>query len=392
MTRTFGEALRALRGSRSLRDVAALASVGKSYVSDLEHGRKHPTPEVAAALDSALGADGELIALAAHRPDATPQSRAAALQRGLHESLAAGPMTDAGLDDWEYTVARHGRATRTRAEGDLLADLVDDFADLRLLLNHRHPPVARRRLTLASAHMAGLMALTLLKMGDPAARTWWRTGRAAAAAVEDRAAMSWIYAHQAYQAYYLGDMDSAVDFAARAQHLAGGLPCVGPALAAPLEARALAVLGRPEAAAGALQRAEVALERMPEEERIGSAFGYSENQLRFHAGNAWTHLGQTARAAVEHEQALALYPDDDHTDLTLIRLDQAMCMVQDGRPAEAASHAIATMQELPREHRSALIVYRAEQLADKVPRQAQTVPEVQLLRQHLALPSGRGRD
>lgn len=388
MTRTFGEALRALRGSRSLRDVAALASVGKSYISDLEHDRKRPTREVAAALDGALGAGGELIALASHDPAATPQARAAALQRGLHESLAAGPMTDTGLDDWEYTVARHGRATRTRPEADLLADLVDDFTDLRVLLTHRHPPVAKRRLTLATAHMAGLMALTLLKMGDPAARTWWCTGRQAAAAVDDRAAMSWLYAHQAYQAYYLGDMDSAVDLAARAQQQAGGLPCVGPALAAPLEARALAVLGRREAAAGALQRAEVALERLPESKRIGSAFGYSENQLRFHAGNAWTHLGETGRAAEEHAHALTLYPDDDQTDLTLIRLDQAMCMVQDGRPAEAAAHATTTIRELPREHRSALIVYRAEQLAERVPRQAQTVPEVQMLRQQLALPSG----
>ncbi|MDT0381452.1 helix-turn-helix transcriptional regulator [Streptomyces sp. DSM 42041] len=392
MSQTFGDRLRELRGSRSLRDVAALASVGKSYVSDLEHGRRRPTRAIADALDHALDAGGELTALASVDPAATVQARAGALQKGLHDALAAGPMTDAGLDDWEYTVARHGRATRTRPEGNLLADLVDDFADLRLVLTHRHPAPVRRRLTLASAHMAGLMALTLLKMGDPTARDWWRTGRAAAAAAEDRAAMSWIYAHQAYQAYYLGDMDSAVELAARAQQLAGGLPCVGPALAAPLEARALAVLGRAEAAAGALERAEVALERLPEQEQIGSAFGYSENQLRFHAGNAWTHLGDTARAAENHGQALALYPADDLTDRTLIRLDQAMCIVQDGDLAGAATTATAAIEELPREHRSALIIYRAEQLADRVPRQAQTVPEVRVLRETLALPSGRGRD
>src|SRR5262245_13320525 len=61
---TFGQALRRLRGSRSVRDVAQLASCGKSYVCDLENGKRWPTPEIAAALDQALGADGELTALA----------------------------------------------------------------------------------------------------------------------------------------------------------------------------------------------------------------------------------------------------------------------------------------------------------------------------------------
>lgn len=384
---SFGQALRRYRGNRSLRAVAQLAACGKSTVGDLEHGRRHPTPELAAALDQALGAGGELVALAAVRPGMGPLEQADALQRGLQDALAAGPMTGAALEEWEYTVARHGRATRYRPEGELLPEILSDFADLQRLLAHRHSPHVRRRLTVAAAQLSGLMALTLLKLGDPRSRDWWRTGRAAAAAAEDRATLSWIYAQEAYQAYYSGDMPGAVELACRSRQLAGGLPCVGPALAAPLEARAHAVLGRGEETAVALAGAEVALDRLDPGERIGSAFGYSESQLRFHSGNAWTHLGDTGRARDEHARALDLYPVDDHTDRALIRLDQAVCLAVDGDPAAAAVHATDTIVGLPEEHRNELIVYRAREVAARVP-EARTVPEARVLREVLALPAG----
>ncbi|MDH6545204.1 helix-turn-helix transcriptional regulator [Streptomyces sp. SPB4] len=387
MPESFGEALRRLRGSRSVRDVARLAACGKTYVSDLETGKRQPTHTIAAALDQALGARGELTALADIRPGASPLDKADALQHGIHQALAAGPLTDASLEEWEYTVGRHGRATRYRPEGELLPELLADFTDLRLILTHRQSPPVRKRLTIAVAQMSGLMALTLLKLGDARARAWWRTGRAAATAAEDRTTLSWMYAQEAYQLYYGGDLEGAVDLALRAQHLAGGLPCVGPALAAPLEARALAVLQQPDPARDALARAEAALGRLPEEDRVGSAFGYSQCQLRFHAGNAWTHLGQTARAAEQHEQALELYPRRDHTDRALIALDQAMCAAMDGDAAAAAAHATTTVVDLPQEHRSALIIYRAREVAARVP-EARTVPEVRVLREVLALPPG----
>ncbi|MET8749111.1 helix-turn-helix transcriptional regulator [Streptomyces sp. NPDC004667] len=111
---SFGEVLRRLRGNRSVRDVARLAACGKTHVSDLENGKRQPTRELAAALDGALGAEGHLVALADIRPGSSPLDQADALQQGLHQTLTAGPMTDASLDEWECTVARHGRATRYR--------------------------------------------------------------------------------------------------------------------------------------------------------------------------------------------------------------------------------------------------------------------------------------
>ncbi|MEU1055686.1 helix-turn-helix transcriptional regulator [Streptomyces sp. NPDC005876] len=385
---SFGEALRRLRGDRSLRAVAALASCGKSYVSDLERGRRHPTLQTARALDDALGADGELVALAETRPGMPPFDQADALQAGLEEVLATGPLADSSLDEIEWAVQRHGRATRYRTEAEHFTELLAEFQDLRLLLTRRHSPTARRRLLVASAHMSGLTALTLLKVGDGRALSWWRTARKAAAAAEDRATLSWACAQEAYQSYYSGDLHGAVELAARAQHLAGGLPCVGPALAAPLQARAHARLGDGEAATRALAAAETALSHLPHQDRIGSAFGYNEAQLRFHAGNALTHLGRTAQARDELAQADRLYPAAEHMDRALVALDMAVCTALEGDPAAAADQAARTVTTLSPEHRTALIVYRARDVAATVPPGAREVHEVRALREILALPQG----
>jgi transcriptional regulator with XRE-family HTH domain len=72
MTETFGQALRRLRGSRSLRAVAHLAHCSKSYVGDLESDRKTPSRAIAAALDRAVNAQGDLLALAVDKD--TPQA------------------------------------------------------------------------------------------------------------------------------------------------------------------------------------------------------------------------------------------------------------------------------------------------------------------------------
>jgi 8-oxo-dGTP diphosphatase len=66
VTRTFGALMRQRRQDRglSLRELARLANYGKSYLFDLEHGRRQPHAEVAARLDELLGAAGELAATA----------------------------------------------------------------------------------------------------------------------------------------------------------------------------------------------------------------------------------------------------------------------------------------------------------------------------------------
>jgi hypothetical protein len=94
----------------------------------------------------------------------------------------------------------------------------------------------------------------------------------------------------------------------------------------------------------------------------------------------------TERAELELARALDLYPKSNLTDRALVRLDQAMCSALSGDAATAADQTIATVLELPEQHRTALIIYRARDVACRVP-EARMVAEVRALREILSLPS-----
>ena len=87
------------------------------------------------------------------------------------------------------TVLRHGQATRYRPPRLLLLELAADFAELQRALVRRQTASALRRLTRTTAHLAGLMFLTLTTLNEPvAARHWARTARVAADEAGDPAA------------------------------------------------------------------------------------------------------------------------------------------------------------------------------------------------------------
>ncbi|WP_322763396.1 hypothetical protein [Frankia sp. Cr2] len=311
------------------------------------------------------------------------------LRQSAIDNLTSGALSGAALDDWEHTVYVHGRATRYLPPILHLVDLASDFADVMQVLSRRQPATATRRLTRVTAQLAGLISLTLIKLGHrSAARDWGRTARLAAAETADPAISSWVRAQDAYTAFYTGDPGRAAAIAAEAQALAGRTPCVGAVLAAAAEARAYAVLGQEAEAGAALVRAETGLAALGPDDITASAFGYNEAQLRFHAGNAYTHLGDTTRAAEAQGRALALYPASDYLDRTLIQLDQADCLLHAGDIPAGAAHAVAAILALPNDHRDGLILGRARQLTRSLGPRGRTLPDVRALRDLLELPAG----
>jgi tetratricopeptide (TPR) repeat protein len=146
-------------------------------------------------------------------------------------------------------------------------------------------------------------------------------------------------------------------------------------LAAALEARALGVLGAARDARGALDRAEAAVSRLEPDALVPSAFGYNEAQLRFHEGNTLTHLRDTRAAWAAQDQALQLYPERDHLDRSLVELDRATCLAHDGDAASALGHATQTLVRLTDDERSGLILLRARQVLDGLPRHQRALPQ-----------------
>jgi transcriptional regulator with XRE-family HTH domain/tetratricopeptide (TPR) repeat protein len=330
--------------------------------------------------------DGTAVATPIGRPDL---DRVELLRRDLDDLITEGAMTNASLDDWERTVLHFGQAARHRPPGVLLEGLTADLAELKRALSRRRSAFALRRLIRVTAQMSGLMCLTLVKLDERTEfRRWARTARVAAEEAGDPLTHSWVLAQEAYGHYYSGDLIGAVDVAYHAQDLVGNVPCVGAALAAALEARAHAALGRRQETREALARAETFLAKLDADLVVASAFGYTEAQLRFHEGNAYTHLRDTRSAWRAQERALELCPSGDYMDRAFTKLDRASCLAHDGDTPAAVSYATETLVSLSDQQRQGIITLRAHEIVAELPRKHQALPPVRELRDLLMLTAG----
>ena len=88
------------------------------------------------------------------------------LRRYLHDAMSESHVTTATLDDWEQTVAEHGRTSRDHPPAVMLPDLSADLSELDLQLTRCRSPSERLRLTGPAAQMSGFMCLTLLKLDE----------------------------------------------------------------------------------------------------------------------------------------------------------------------------------------------------------------------------------
>lgn len=373
-------------------------NVDRSTIARWELGLTDPQPwhrpKLAVALGLGAGDLSELLDevhdadAAGDPPSPTPTFRPTdapsidRLRRGLTEALTSRAVSPSVLDDWEQTVLRRGEATRDRPAGLLLVDLAADLAEVEGVLPLCRASSALRRMTRVTAQLAGLMCLTLVKLEDRTAfRSWARTARQAAAEAEDPVTSSWVCAQEAYGHYYNRDFGEAIAVARQAQELGSGQPSAGTALAAALEARANAILGRVRDTRAALNRAEADLELLDDRSVGTSAFGYNEAQLMFHEGNAYTHLGDTKAAWRAQERALALCPAGDYMDRAMIRLDRAVCLAHSGDTSEASRHASATLLSLNSAERQGIITLRAQELFGAIPAAEHNQPPVQELRE-----------
>lgn len=289
------------------------------------------------------------------------------LRQEMNSVLGEGAMSEGSLDDWERTAIRYARATRDRPASILVSDIGRDLSELTLALNQHRSASAMRRLTRVTAQMSGLMCLILCILDDrPAFRRWARTARLAGNEAGDPETLSWVLAQEAYGHYYSGDMLEAIDVARHACEIVR-IPCTGAALAAALEARAHAAMGRPEETREALARAESTLSQLSGDALIPSAFGYNEASLRFHEGNAYTHLGDVKSAFKAQERALELCSRDNYTDWALTRLDHAQCLAYSGNVSDGLAYATATMTGLTEAQRRGIITLRGQEIVKALP-------------------------
>jgi transcriptional regulator with XRE-family HTH domain len=347
-----------------------LARALKITVSDLEDLLRADHHEMTPGLTSThtAGTSTDARQTGRNAIDSTTIDGLTSLRRALANSVVGGALSNTLLSDLEETVLRYGFIARDQPAGLLLADLTADLSEVQELFAHPRPLSTAARLTRVAAQMSGLMCLTLIKLdrrGD--SRSWARVARNAADETGDPETISWVLAQEAYGHYYSGDLGEALMVARGAQHAAGATPRVGSVLSAALEARILAARGDALGCERALGRAEDALTQLAPEYVNDSAFGYDEGQLRFHQGNAYTHLGDTANAWLAQDQALALCAPEDFMDRAFAQLDRASCLIRDGDAGSGLAYAVEIMSGLSDDQRAGIINLRGRQLLGATP-------------------------
>ncbi|MGW0822540.1 hypothetical protein [Streptomyces sp. NPDC002845] len=296
-------------------------------------------------MGSGLGVSGgalEVLATARQRMDST---------------LETTTVSQATLERWESAVFEYAHAYQTVPPQQLLGDVIADFIELQGLLEQRQPIRFRQSLCRSAGQLAALAGIFMSALGaHREARGWFHTGRLAAAEASDAQLEALMGVRTAIVSLYYGSPASAYDQAARARHALGN--SAGPAASRALvvEARALARLGRGNEAFPLLQQAEDTFDLLTHEERNDPALGYTERQLLFTVGNAWTHVGRTEEAWRAQRLALDLYPADEYLDPTLIRMDRAVCLARSGEPEEAYRTATEALTSLPDEHRTGMVL------------------------------------
>jgi plasmid maintenance system antidote protein VapI len=384
--------------SRGMSVRATARAAGYSdhtLLSKVLNGHKPITPYLAAKLDRALEADGEIIAAAEPSIKASTTrstnilgNSLESLRQQMNAVFSRGSVSDTTLDDWERTAIRYARATRDRPASLLIADLGRDLHELNGMLANPLPATALRRLTRVAAQMSGLMCLAFCILDDrPAFRRWARTARLAGGEAGDRETLAWVLAQEAHGHYYSGDVLEAIDVARHAYETSP-TPCTGTALGAALEARAQATLGRNEETRNALARAEDALAHLGGDVLVPSAFGYNEASFRFHEGNAYTHLHDVKPAFRAQERALVLCSPDNYTDWAMTRLDRAQCLIYADEIADGLEYAIETLTSLDKPKRQGIIALRAQEITRTVPKEAGSLAAARDIRELLTLTSG----
>jgi transcriptional regulator with XRE-family HTH domain len=338
----FGPYLRSLREERgwSLRGLARRVHCSHGHLWDLEHGRKHPSPGVAAALDEALEAGGQLARMVRVAPSvdggmvavvaapvaggldgalelwALDLARRDFLAAGAFDATAflapalrwltaptmptaaaAGPRV-VGLPDVETARQMLGvfRTLDNQYGGGQIRERLVRFLhhEVAELLQGRYDAATGSALLSVAAEATQLAGWATYDVGRHAlAQRYMVQALQLAGAAGDRALGAEILAAMSHQAAYLRASGEAVDLARAAGRAAqdAGVDAIT-AEAAVLEAQGYAVSGDGAATASALDRAERLFdqaERAADPQWLGY---FDEAYLAAKFGQTFTALGR----------------------------------------------------------------------------------------------------
>lgn len=431
----FAAKLRGLIDKRGIsqRQLARVSYCDPGYLSRILSAKKSCSEKVAKALDVALGANGELLALrplpaesgAAPTP---PQSASHGVTHGLIGTAGSGggivdqsPTPDMGdddvkrraalrliaaisagatvppgtieailsdiesaignpvdLDEWEGVVQEYGQQILIQPAGSLTHDLTADAIAIGEVLKRPLEETHKTGVLRVAAGLSSLLAIDLSDVGDKrAARVTWGSARRAADASGDRELRVWVRAKEAQKGCWEGRSYDAVSrLCSDAVQIAEEKSSPGLARAYAALAYIAAERGNSAEANSALYMFKRTFDDLPESMRTT----YSQTPSSLHEGlvywsEAYVHtiLGdQKADAAISRAQALSpgLAVNEE------LELFRALSLVSSHEINIGLAHALSTIRTRPF---GTFRLRVAKRMIMTLPRQARTLPAARQL-------------
>ncbi|MFE0460208.1 hypothetical protein ACFW1A_13275 [Kitasatospora sp. NPDC058965] len=312
-----------------------------------------------------------------------------AARRAVEHTMAQTTVSATQLEVLDDRMAELRRLYIFTPPTEMLGYLLFDLDEVRLLAQERQPAHVQSRLSEMTALLATLTADALMKLGRlQQAQRWYGTARTAADDSGNWELRARVRVQAAMLPYYYGPLDRAVELADQARLLNRGRPTATGAFATAALARALARQGNTEDARTAIRQAQDLFERCSQGTvDVDDAWAFPTRRLYLYLSGAYTYLGDTARARQVQAQALPLYPDRTGIDPALLRLEEAMCMVNDHSVAEACQLAGDTYLMVPQAHRTTILGARAHDVIDMLPPGTRSNRAVRELGEILVLPA-----
>ncbi|MFY1635803.1 helix-turn-helix domain-containing protein [Solwaraspora sp. WMMB335] len=279
------------RAGLSLRDLAAKAHYAKSYLHDLETGRKTATVDVAGRLDDVLDTGGVLTGMLT---DEGEHDSAELARRVAATDISTTTITgiEAAVDELATaypTASPHALLPRVRRHLTYVTTLVG--SGRRMTLDQH------RRILVAGGWLSLLTATVLIDLRRrESAIAHLRTAEAMGAHTEHDEIRAWCLETRAWEALTTGDPATALD-------LARGARAVAPAgSSAWLQStaqtgRSLALLGDRKATGETLARLERLVSPLGQPERPEHHYRYDPGKARAYVATTLAWVGDPVAAA-----------------------------------------------------------------------------------------------
>lgn len=300
----------------SLRATAAAAHYDPGMLSKVLGGKRNASPYLAARLDDALGAGGEIRAAVPDKPEAGKARPAAGKGAAPSAAVLALQAAMAG-DPAELDIAADGLAELVRYYAHALAVMPSAGVYAELLSARtfagtqagRAAPRSRPDLAISVGWLSSLLAISAIDLGDHAAAVvWCADAERKASQTGYPELLGWAALTRAAIAYYQGDPARSAVIARQGQAAAPAESTAQIKLAAQ-EMRCLAMLGDFQGMGSARRRAAAALGRITPDGTLSGVYALPPADDPPYTATSLLLAGRHAEAAVMTRAILAnAYP------------------------------------------------------------------------------------